>query len=201
MTTRRCLPGIMATALLLAGCGSNRSATTPPTAADQSMSGMSMARGQTMPSTPRATSAAPQGPSATAQMVCGDDIRAKVNLALGLKTPAPVQSSYQDHLYTCTYRLPVGPLVLSVQQSTSKITAAAYFNAVRRELTPTTPLKGLGERASATVTGTVIVIKDNLTLRVDATALPTVFGTQKQKRTDLAYEMASAVLGCWTGDE
>ena len=40
-----------------------------------------------------------------------------------------------------------------------------------------------------------------MTLRVDATGLPAVFGTQKQKRTDLAYEIASDVLGCWTGDE
>jgi hypothetical protein len=28
-----------------------------------------------------------------------------------------------------------------------------------------------------------------------------VFGPQQQRRTDLAYEIASDVLGCWTGDE
>ena len=50
-------------------------------------------------------------------------------------------------------------------------------------------------------TGTVVVIKDSQTLTVDATGLPAVFGAEDQKRTDLAYEVASDVLGCWTGDE
>ena len=46
----------------------------------------------------------------------------------------------------------------------------------------------------------MVVVKDNETLTVDATGLPAVFGSQQQKRTDLAYEIASDVLGCWTGD-
>jgi hypothetical protein len=28
-----------------------------------------------------------------------------------------------------------------------------------------------------------------------------VFGPQRQRRTDLAFEIASDVLGCWTGDD
>ena len=43
-----------------------------------------------------------------------------------------------------------------------------------------------------------MVIKDNQTLKVDTTGLPPVFGPEGQKRTDLAYEIASDVLGCWT---
>ena len=212
MTSRRWIVGLLGAPLLLAGCASARSVTgthqTQGTAAmtpGQAMAGMSMKTGPATP-TPTSTAAhAPStsstGPSATAQMVCGADIRRKVALALGLSAPAPVRSSYINRLYTCTYRLPVGPLVLSVQESSTKAAAGAYFTSLRRRLAPTTPLAGLGEQAATTSTGVVIVVKDNLTLRVDTTALPTVFGTQHQKRTDLAYEMASAILGCWTGDE
>ncbi|MGZ4558702.1 MAG: hypothetical protein ACXVXF_08540 [Mycobacteriaceae bacterium] len=59
---------------------------------------------------------------------------------------------------------------------------------------------GLGEQAYGTPRGTVVVLKDSQTLVVDATAMPSVFGSDQQKRTDLAYEIASDVLGCWTGD-
>jgi hypothetical protein len=34
-------------------------------------------------------------------------------------------------------------------------------------------------------------------LQVDTTALPEMFGPQQQRRTDLAYEMATVVMGCW----
>jgi hypothetical protein len=30
--------------------------------------------------------------------------------------------------------------------------------------------------------------------------LPQEFGANGQRRTDLAYEVASDVMGCWTGD-
>ncbi len=41
-------------------------------------------------------------------------------------------------------------------------------------------------------------MKDNETLVVDARRLPAVFGAEQQKRTDLATEIASDVLDCWT---
>ncbi|MDT7577098.1 MAG: hypothetical protein QOH17_3431 [Pseudonocardiales bacterium] len=213
MNRRRWIVGLVASPLLLAGCASARSVTgahqpqgAPTTTPGQAMAGMSMSAGPVKPTptsaaAPRPRSTSSAGPSATAQMVCGADIRRKVALALGLSAPAPVRSSYANRLYTCTYRLPAGPLILSVQESRTKAEAGSYFTTLRRRLAPTTPLAGLGERAATTSTGVVIVVKDNLTLRVDTTGLPTVFGTQHQKRTDLAYEMASAVLGCWTGDE
>jgi hypothetical protein len=134
-------------------------------------------------------------------MVCDDDIRGKVRTVLSLDAPAPVTSTFKNGLFTCTYALPRGPLVLSVQQSATKTAARAYFEALRRRLGATENLIGLGEGAYATPTGTAVVIKDNETLRVDATGLPAVFGPQQQKRTDLANEIASDVLGCWTGDE
>ena len=50
------------------------------------------------------------------------------------------------------------------------------------------------------MTGIVVVIKDDMTLTVDTTGLPTVSGPDGQRRADLAFEIASDVLGCWTGD-
>jgi hypothetical protein len=95
----------------------------------------------------------------------------------------------------------MGKMVLSVQQSASKAAADRYFRALRTQLGKTRTLAGLGEQAYAAKDGYVVVRKDNLTLRVDTTALPAVFGPQQQRRSDLAYEIASDVLGCWTGDE
>jgi hypothetical protein len=152
---------------------------------------------------PAGTSVAPADskPSKAALMVCSDDIQDQVRTVLKLSTPAPVRSSWQDQLYTCTYTLPMGTMVLSVKQLASKPAARAYFLGLRSQLGSTKPLLGLGEQAYATGTGIAVVLKDNMTLRVDTTGLPAVFGDQQQRRTDLAYEIASDVLGCWTGDD
>jgi hypothetical protein len=75
-----------------------------------------------------------------------------------------------------------------------------------RRSTPTGPggedqtLAVLGERASGTPGGVPVVLEDNQVLTVDASALAAVFGARDQRRTGLANEVASDVLGCWTGD-
>jgi hypothetical protein len=192
--------GLLATALLLAGCASSRAATGPegpgagsasssPAGPAQASSAMAMASGV-------ATAAKP---SATALMVCGNDIRGKVQQVLGLAAPPVTTDSFGDGRYSCSYRLPPGSLVLSVQQSKSPAAARGYFAGERVRLRGD-GLPGLGEAAFGTGAGTVVVVKDNETLTVDATGMPAVFGSQQQKRTDLAYELASDVLGCWTGD-
>lgn len=217
---------VTALGFLLAGCGANTSTgagTAATSASSSSMAGMSMGAGDSMApgesmapaaatsipaaatsaaSTASAASGAPSSgsPSKTALMVCGDDIKGKVRSVLKLAKPAPVKSTFKDRLFTCTYLLPQGPLVLSVKQSPTDAAAGTYFDAVRKTLAPTHNVIGLGTRAYATNTGIAVVIKDNQTLRVDATGLPAVFGSEHQKRTDLAYEIASDVLGCWTGD-
>jgi len=201
MTARTWTLGVGAAALLLAGCGA------PHATEAASMPGMSMAPGQTMaPSASASTAASPAPsasatPSAAAKMICSDDIRGKVKQVLKLSTDAPTRTSFVDHLYTCTYTLPQGPLVLSVHDSASKAAAASYYTALRPTRGATTGLPGLGEHAYGTSRGTVVVLKDSQTLVVDATGLPSVFGSEQQKRTDLAYEIASDVLGCWTGND
>ena len=148
-----------------------------------------------------ATTASPaseSGPSAAAQMICSADIKGKVRQVLTLRRPPATHTTFIGHRYTCAYDLPMGPLVLSVHDSPNTSAARAYFTELRPTLGATDALIGLGEDAYGTTTGTVVVLKDSQTLTVDATGLPPAFGSQKQKRTDLAYEIASYVLGCWT---
>jgi hypothetical protein len=182
----------LAAALLLAGCA---------TAPAQRSSGGSVTAGAPAPMA-MATGGheVSAAPSAAAKMVCGDDIRSKVRQILKLPAAPKTEDSWADQLYTCTYRLPMGPMVLSVKQSAGKAAAAGYFSNLRPTLGSTETLQGLGERSYGTGTGVVVVIKDDQTLTVDTTGLPSVFGPDRQRRADLAYEVASDVLGCWTGD-
>jgi hypothetical protein len=179
---------LVAATCVLAACGG----TTADTAARPAASA-------TPASAAAATAAA--GPTATQAMVCGDEITGKVTQVLRLPGAPVTSSTYAAGLFSCHYTLPMGPMLLSVQRSPSKAAAMAYLTARRAAVGATQNLLGLGERAFATTTGVVLVIKDNETLEVDTTGLPVVFGPLQQKRTDLAYEIASDVLGCWTGDE
>ena len=188
MSPRPQIAGLILVPLLLAGCASVTAAAPPaaPTPVAQS---------------PQAASSAAGAPSAAALMICGEDIRGKVQQVLKLRSPPIPTATDAGGVYTCTYALPAGPMVLSVTQSASVPAARAHFAAAGRTLRAPHPLLGLGAGAVADDLGTALVVKDDLTLRVDATALPAVFGPQDQHRTDLAFEIASDVLGCWTGDE
>jgi hypothetical protein len=174
--------GLLVLPLLLAGCAgaSTASPTTP------SMAGM--------------TGAVDVAPPDTAEMVCGADISRKVVQVLSLTSAPKTSTTWLDSVYTCTYDLPMGAMVLSVQVAPSDAAAGKDFDAERARRAPTTELAGLGEDAFGTATGVTVVRKDNQVLTVDTTALPAVFGSNSQRRTDLANEIASDVLGCWTGD-
>jgi hypothetical protein len=134
-------------------------------------------------------------------MVCDDDIRSKVQQALDLPGEPHTSATWADSVYTCTYDLPMGPMTLAVRVLPDRAGAAARLAADQKAATDAGPLAGLGERAWGAPTGNAEVLKDNQILVVDTTGLPAVFGASAQKRTDFAYEVASDVLGCWTGDE
>jgi hypothetical protein len=146
--------------------------------------------------------AAPAGqPPALAVMVCGDEVRGDIAEVLTLSPPPATSSTWRNQVYTCTYQLPMGPLVMTVKESADDKAALSYFQAYRQLIGSTVDVAGLGEHAYRTPGGNVGLVKDNITLAVDATRLPARFGAQGQKRTDLAYEVASVILGCWTGDD
>ena len=97
------------------------------------------------------------------------------------------------------YHLAAGPLTVSVQESADTASAGAYFNASLQHFAANRQLSGLGQLAYAASTGSVVVLKDNKTLRIDVTALPSRLGRPPVQRTDLASELAVAIMGCWTG--
>jgi hypothetical protein len=177
---------LVAAPVLLAGCASHSSSTAASPA-----SGMSM---------PSGAAAAAAAPPETAAMVCGAEIKGKVKQVLDLPADPSTRSTWANSTYTCSYALPMGPMTLTVQVLPNSARAAAKLDAGKAAAAGAQTLAGLGERAWSTPAGTAVVLKDNQILTVDATGLPAVFGANDQKRSDLAYEVASDVLGCWTGD-
>ncbi|MDQ1636443.1 MAG: hypothetical protein QOJ32_3252 [Frankiaceae bacterium] len=182
--------------ILLAGCstvkaGGPTAALPPPASSPAAPTGTSMTGMTTL-----------VAPSESAQMVCGPEIRADVATILSLKTPPPTATSWVNQLYTCTYRLSGGPLAVSVKESGDVTSARSYFDGLRRRLGPTQPLRGLdslGLPAFETPNGNVAFLKDDKTLQIDATALPTEVNSQHRQRSDLAYTLATDILGCWSG--
>ena len=220
MKRRQATAGLLiAVPLLLTGCAAANAGaegTAPATSMAHTASptppmtmapGVTMAPGQSM-SGMTATTPAPathtggkaSGPSASSAMICGPETVKNVTTLMGLGTPAPTRATWADHLYTCTYQLPGGLLVLSVKESTGPATARGYFNALRPRLghtTAVTGLAGLGLPAYENTTGQVVFLKDNATLQVDATALPPRVGPQNTTRAAMAYTVATDILACW----
>lgn len=197
------LPALLAGMVLLTGCASTSTDTSTTRsslpAGDGMTSGMVMPDGSTMAAGSPASSTSTAGaPSAAETMICGPETRTTITTVLGLTTPPTPQSTWADHLYTCTYPLPMGTFIVSVKQSTDTATAKTYFTDLRTQLGTTETLDGLGQASYGTTAGKVVLIKDNDTLMVDATQLPATFGAQQSQRFDFAYEIASDILGCWT---
>ncbi|MGI8612721.1 MAG: hypothetical protein ACR2KL_02045 [Nocardioidaceae bacterium] len=141
------------------------------------------------------------GPSAPARMICGSEVRSDVQRILALDALPDATPSWADRIYTCNYRLPVGPLVLSVQDAMETDAGHRYFTGLRAQLGPTQPLRGLlglGLPAYETNNGTVVFLKDGKTLTVDATHLPRAAGPDGQSRTEVAYAIAADVVACWS---
>jgi hypothetical protein len=138
-------------------------------------------------------------PSKATAMICNAETHDAIAEVLHLRGKPASSSSWANDVYTCTYRLPIGRFVVSVKQSADDAAAREYFTAARARFAPTENLYGIGAAAYGNRSGIVVLIKDNDTLTVDASRLPAVFGAQHNKRYDFAYEIASDILGCWTG--
>jgi hypothetical protein len=205
--SRRSLALMIAAPLVLTGCAATYASVHPKPAVSMApgspmSSGMTMSPGQSMPAMTSTPAAAAGKVPRSASMICGLETATNVATLTGLHAAAPTRATWSEHLYTCTYRLPIGPLVLSVMQSRDVTAARGYFNGHHLALgrtQPVTGLAGLGLPAYEDTTGTVVFLKDNMTLQVDAAALPERVGPQATSRTDLAYTLATDVLACWTG--
>lgn len=138
-------------------------------------------------------------PPAAAQMICDAEIRGQIadGLALG-SVPAP-QPQWANHVYTCAYALPMGPLVLSVTVTPSDAAARTTLTSMRSRLPNAAAEAGLGQAAYSSATGIVVAAKDNMVLRVDPTGLPDDLGTVHEHRIDFARAIAAGVFNCWQG--
>lgn len=140
-------------------------------------------------------------PSASAKMVCAEETRTNIVKILSLAGPPRTTDSWADKLYTCTYALPAGPFVLSVKEAADPAAARAYFDGLAGATASSRPIEGmanLGFPAFEAPAGSVVFVKDNFILKVDAEALPATFGPHGVSRGAFAYEVATAVLACWS---
>lgn len=142
------------------------------------------------------------GPSSAAQMACGNTVRQSIASTLALKALPTPTTSWNGGLYTCRFDLPDGQLTLRVKEFTDVPSALQYVETARAATTPTAPIEGLanlGLPAYRSPRGVVIFLKDAMTLEVDASRLPAQLGSQRVAPTDFAYQLATNVLACWTG--
>jgi hypothetical protein len=141
-------------------------------------------------------------PSDAAKMICGPKTVAAVGTILALKQQPHIVKTWAHKLYTCTYHLPAGALVLSLQESTDAAAALAHSHELATTFPATSPIEGLanlGFPGYETPDGIVVFVKDNMTLEVDASALPAKIGPHEITGNALAYQLATDVLACWTG--
>jgi hypothetical protein len=157
------------------------------------MSGMP---GMSMPGMMAAT-----GPSESARMICGAEIRHVVQRTFGLGSPPATVHTWAHRLFTCTYQLPRGSLQLSVEDSSDPNAGRTYFDGLHRRLSEVTTIHGaeaFGFPALQTPNGNVVFLKDGKTLRVDASALSHDELPATLSREETAYGVAAAVIACWT---
>lgn len=206
---RRALFALLAgSAVIVSGCASTTDSSRPasdvPMSPGMTMDGMTVG-GQTTggpgSTSSSASGVSDEGPSASARLTCSNEIAGDVGKVVGLQSAPVGTSTWANQVYTCTYQLPAGPLVLTVKESPDVPAALSYYRSVRAGLGSTktlSGLEGLGLPAFEAPSGTVAFVKDSTTLVVDATHIAGGSGPQAISRSSLAYEVATDVLGCWS---
>lgn len=140
------------------------------------------------------------GPSATAKMVCSDEVAGAVVRSLTVRTAPPRHSAWANRTFTCTYVLAGGSLRLSVKDLTSLRAGQAWFAGLRKQLRSPSTIHGmsnLGFPAFQTPDGDVAFLKDGKVLLVDASNVSAALIPPGSTRTGVAYGVAAAVIACW----
>jgi hypothetical protein len=186
-------------ALVIAGCGGGGSSSpSPKILAGASTS--SPAAGPTA-TTIHAAQAAAATPSKAAEMICSTEAQQEIVAdATGARTTEPVVPTWADQVYSCRYVYGADVVVLSVKELADKTQTDGYFNSLSQQLGRSRSLNGLGQGGFATPDGSVVVRKDFKVLLVDVSRLPEQFGTPLTARGNIAVNIASVIMGCWTGD-
>lgn len=174
---------LAALSLAISGCSAPTSA---HRAAAQSASGAST-------STPDAMAT----PSAFARSICEPKLRSDLTATLGFTTEVPATSTSGDHLYTCTYSLPTGQLVVSVKKLADSAAARKYFEGLRGHLdrpAEVVGLSSLGLPAFSTPAGQSVYLDGTEILEVDGSGLPPTVGVYGETRNALAAQIAVRII-------
>jgi hypothetical protein len=153
---------------------------------------------------PTSSSSGVEGPSVSARMICTEDeISNAITLTLGLTGRPPKSSTWVKPVFTCTYRLDEGPLILTVTEFPSAKAALQNFNQTKsqyaKDKVPVQTLDALGVPSFLASDDVLLSVKTSHLLRVDVSRLPKTVGPLHRARRDLAYLVAEAILRCWSG--
>ncbi len=140
-------------------------------------------------------------PSVSAKMICEDEASNEIyNSATGVKTIAALKPTWVDHVYSCDYAYPAGAsMKLSVKEVSNTDETTAYFDSLATKLHKSRVLQGVGQGAFQVKDGSVVVRKDYKVLLVDVTKLPANFGVPSASRGDVAINVATTIMSCWSG--
>jgi hypothetical protein len=139
-------------------------------------------------------------PSVSAKMICEDEVKDELAGLLGVKTIAPVKPTWKDHVYACTYKYKGGELTLEVKELVDRPATDAYYALLAEQLGKSEDINGLTpEGAFTTRDKSAVVRKDYKVLLVDISKLPPEFGNPPDARENIALNVASVIMGCWTG--
>jgi hypothetical protein len=136
------------------------------------------------------------GVGPAAREVCEPMVRDEVPASVGLPLTGEPVSGVRRDTFSCRYAFDGGTLDLSVRDLHTVSQARKYFRALRGREGVDDALTGLAEGGFTKADGSVVAMKDAMILTVDVTALPPT----QIDRTGIAIDLASTVLGCWTGD-
>lgn len=140
-------------------------------------------------------------PSAAASMVCGAETAEAVRRTFNLPATPHRAALWSGHVYRCNYALPGGDLELTVADLVAPGPGRAWFDTLRAQLPAASTITGMsnfGFPAYETDRGDVVFLKDDKTLWVNASGVPTSDLPAHYTRTEAAYQIASAVIGCWS---
>lgn len=193
-------------ATLVTGCGASRDAgaehdthvmSDGSTMSDRQMSGMSATSGPS----PDAVEASHAGPSDTASMICGNEIAGAVQRSFARPSPPRGVSHWAPPVFACSWALPHSALRMQVADLSKATGGRAWYDDLRGRLPGVRTIKGLqnfGFPAFETRRGDVVFLKEGKTLWVDASKIASTDLPHGFSRTDTAYAVAAAVIGCWT---
>ena len=132
-------------------------------------------------------------------MICESDVRQEVQGQIGVDITKPLVPSWKDHVYSCHFVYGKNVMTLSVKELANTAQTSAYFAAQAAALGKTRTIQGLGQGAFQTKNGSAVVRKDYKVLLVDVSGLPANFGSPPDTKGDIALNVASLIMGCWTG--